>query len=245
MILKKHLGQHFLSSPPLLEYEATLANPKGRKTLEIGPGDGRLTKFLIAQKPSSLTVVEKDSRWADHIRQTLPEVKVIEGDFLEQENLHAEVIVGNIPYYISSPILFKMAEMEFRHAVLMVQLEFAKRMVAGPKTSEYGRLSVTSQLYFDIKLLKKVGRGAFTPPPEVDSAIILLKKKPFKMEKGLDKLIRIIFQHKNQNIRKALKHGGVDFPKELELPQKRAREMSKEDILLLYENKPLRALLQS
>jgi 16S rRNA A1518/A1519 N6-dimethyltransferase RsmA/KsgA/DIM1 with predicted DNA glycosylase/AP lyase activity len=64
------------------------------------------------------------------------------------------------------------------------------------------------------------------------------------MEKGLDNLIRIIFQHKNQNIRKALKHGGIEVPKELELPQMRAREMSKEEILVLYENKKLRALLQ-
>lgn len=244
MILKKHLGQHFLNSPHLLEYEATLATPKGRSVLEIGPGDGRLTKFLLAQKPATLTVVEKDSRWAEHIRQTLPEVKVIEGDFLEQEGLKAEVIVGNIPYYISSPILFKMAEMEFRHAVLMVQLEFAKRMVAEPKTSDYGRLSVTSQLYFDIKLLKKVSKGAFTPPPEVDSAILLIKKKPFKMEKELDKFIQIIFQHKNQNIRKALRHGGITVPEELELPQKRARELSKEEILEIYEKKKLRALLR-
>ncbi|MEM4272092.1 MAG: 16S rRNA (adenine(1518)-N(6)/adenine(1519)-N(6))-dimethyltransferase RsmA [Candidatus Bilamarchaeaceae archaeon] len=244
MILKKRLGQHFLNSPALLEYEAVLANPRGRATLEIGPGDGRLTKFLLAQKPSSLTVVEKDPRWADHIRHAFPQVKVIEGDFLEREGLRAEVIAGNLPYYASSQILFKLAEMDFRHAVLMVQLEFAKRMSAKPGTSTYGRLSVTSQLHFDIKLVKKVGRGAFIPPPDVDSAIVLLRKKPFRMEKPLEKFIRILFQHKNQNIRNALRHGGIEIPPALALPQKRARQLSKEEILNLYAEKGLRALLQ-
>lgn len=234
MKLDKSLGQHFLNSPQLLEYEATLASPKGKKVLEIGPGDGRLTEKLLEKEPGSLTVVEKDPRWAAHLREKFgQEVEVIEGDFLEQEHLSAEAIVGNIPYYITSPILFTLAKMDFRYAVLMVQLEVAKRMVAEPRTSEYGRLSVTSQLLFDTRLVKKVKKGSFTPPPKVDSAIILLKKKPFQMEEPLEKLIRIIFQHKNQMVRNALSHGGIKT--EVELPRKRPRELTKEEILELYE----------
>jgi 16S rRNA A1518/A1519 N6-dimethyltransferase RsmA/KsgA/DIM1 with predicted DNA glycosylase/AP lyase activity len=107
-------------------------------------------------------------------------------------------------------------------------------MVAEPRTGNYGRLSVTSQLHFQIKLLKRVKKGSFSPPPKVDSAIILLKRKDFKMEKKLEEFIRTIFQHKNQNIRKALKHEGIGL--EEELPKKRARELSKEEILEIYES---------
>ncbi|MCP4647665.1 MAG: ribosomal RNA small subunit methyltransferase A [bacterium] len=240
MKLNKSLGQHFLNSTSTLEFEATLANPKGKNVLEIGPGDGRLTEKLLEMGPKSLTVVEKDSRWAEHLREKFGEkVNVIEGDFLEQKNLSADVIVGNLPYYVSSPIIFSLAEIPFKSAILMVQLEFANRMVAVPKTSEYGRLSVTSQLLFSTKLIKKVKKGSFTPPPKVDSAIILLKRKEFEMDQFLEDFIRVLFQHKNQMIRNALKHGGIET--DLELPKKRARELSKEEILELGEK--LRASL--
>jgi len=231
MKLNKKLGQHFLNSQGVLDFEATLANPKGKNVLEIGPGDGRLTQKLLERKPKSLTVVEKDSRWAEHLRTNFEEITVIEGDVLEEKLPKVDVVVGNLPYYISSPIIFSLSNLDFNYAVLMVQLEFAKRMVAKPKTSEYGRLSVTSQLLFEVKLIKKVKKGSFTPPPKVDSAIILLKRKDFKMDKNTEEFIRILFQHKNQMIRNALSHGGVKT--DVELPKKRARELSKEEILQL------------
>ncbi len=241
MKLNKSLGQHFLNSQGILEFEATLANPKGKSVLEIGPGDGRLTGKLLEKEPKSLTVVEKDSRWAGHLRTKFEnKITVIEGDFLKQPPFSVDVIIGNLPYYISSPIIFSLAKMNFQYAVLMVQLEFAKRMVAKPKTSEYGRLSVTSQLLFNTKLIKRVKKGAFTPAPKVDSAIILLKRKDFEMDKELEEFIRIIFQHKNQMIRNALKHGGIET--KTELPKKRARELSKEEIIEL--SKKLTASIQ-
>lgn len=236
MKLKKHLGQHFLNSQSILEYEATLANPKGKNILEIGPGDGRLTEKLLAKSPKRLTAIEKDPLWAAHLKEKFKQhnnIDIITGDFLSLQKTDADLIIGNIPYYISSPILFKIAELNAKTAILIVQLEFAKRMAAEPKTSNYGRLSVTSQLHFQIKLLKKIKKGSFTPPPKVDSALILLKRKEFKMEKGLEEFIRIIFQHKNQNIKKALKHAGIE--PERELPKKRARELTKEEILQIYE----------
>lgn len=240
MKLKKSLGQHFLSSPSILEFEATLANPTGKAVLEIGPGDGRLTEKLLEKGPASLTVVEKDSRWADFLRERFrKKIRVVEGDFLEQGGLSADVVVGNLPYYVSSPIIFSLAKIPFKSAILMVQLEFAKRMAAEPKTSEYGRLSVTSQLLFDVKLVKKVKRGSFTPPPRVDSAIILLKRKDFGLDPFQEKIIRILFQHKNQLVRNALEHGSINTT--ATLPKKRARELSKEEILELIET--LRASL--
>ena len=138
-------------------------------------------------------------------------------------------------------LIFSLSHIPFQYAVLMVQLEFAKRMVAKPKTSEYGRLSVTSQLLFDVKLVKKVGKGAFSPPPKVDSAIILLRRKPFEMDEFMENFIRALFQHKNQMVRNALNHAGIETT--IELPKKRPRELSKEEILDLCEK--LRASLQS
>ncbi len=238
---KKSLGQHFLRDPSLLDFEATLANPKGRKVLEIGPGDGRLTEKLLQKSPDSLTAIEKDRDWAAHLRSRFGgEVDVVEGDFLEEDLPPFDVVAGNIPYYISSPILYRLAGMDFRHAVLMVQLEFARKMVASPGTSAYGRPSVVSQLFFNTRLVKRVKRGAFFPPPKVDSAIVLLVRKPFSPGKPFFRFLNIIFQHKNQMVKKALEHEGL-HPRE-PLPRKRARELSPEEIAALYDK--LKALLQ-
>lgn len=234
MKLSKRLGQHFLHEESILEFEAALADPEGRTVLEIGPGDGRLTRKILEKGPKRLAAVEKDPRWAGHMREEFGgKVTIIEGDFLKEQLPESEIIIGNIPYYISSPILFRIAKMDFSRAILMVQHEFAKRMVAEPGTKEYGRLSVTTQLLFSAKLVKKVGKGAFTPPPKVDSAILLLKRRGFGMEEGLEKLIRVLFQHKNQKVRNALRHGGIET--EAELPEKRPRELTKEEILEIYE----------
>ena len=235
MKLKKKLGQHFLNSEAVLNFEADLAVVKGAKVLEIGGGDGRLTAKLLERGPKKLIVVEKDPYWAEELRMRFGEdVEVIEGDFLEQELYGFDVIIGNIPYYISSPIVFKIAKMEFKRAILLVQLEFAKRMVATPKTSEYGRLSVTTQLLFRPTYVKRVKRGSFSPPPKVDSAIVLLRKREgAELDEWAEKVIRVLFQHKNKRISNALKDGGIKF--EGELPKKRAREMSPEEIVGLAE----------
>ncbi|MBD3389889.1 ribosomal RNA small subunit methyltransferase A [Candidatus Micrarchaeota archaeon] len=238
---KKSMGQHFLQDNSLLEFEATLANPKGRKVLEIGPGDGRLTEKLLQNSPSSLTVIEKDSEWAAHLQKRFgEEINVVSGDFLEEDFPSFDVVVGNIPYYITSPILYRLAEMDFRHAVLMVQLEVARKMVARPRSSEYGRLSVVAQLFFNTQIVKRVKKGAFSPSPKVDSAIVLMVRKPFNPEKSFLHFLRIIFQHKNQMVKKALEHEGVHV--EVPLPRKRARELSPGEIAEMHEK--FRVLLQ-
>ncbi len=231
---KKSLGQHFLASPAILEFEAEAAEVEGKTVLEIGGGDGRLTEKILAKKPKKLTVVEKDPRWAQFLREKFGKrIGLVEADFLETRR-DADIIIGNIPYYISSPILFHIAQRKFRRALIMVQLEFAERMAAKPRTSDYGRLSVASQLLFNIKILRKVKRGSFTPPPEVDSAIVLLTKKPFTIGPWLEKVILALFQHKNQMVSKALKHAGI--PAEKPLPRKRAREMAPKEIVELAES---------
>lgn len=230
----KRLGQHFLNAPQILEFEAEAAGVEGKTVVEIGGGDGRLTEKILAKNPKKLIVVEKDRRWADFLRERFGEkAEIVNGDFLES-NQEAEIFIGNIPYYISSPILFSIAKKDFERALLMVQEEFAERMVAKPGTREYGRLSVTSQLLFRIRLLKKVKKGAFSPPPEVDSAIVLLEKKSSQIDPWVEKIILALFQHKNQLVSKALKHSGIIQSKEL--PKKRARELSPEEVVELAES---------
>jgi len=204
---KKSLGQHFLHDKNILAIEAELADPEGKTVLEIGPGDGRLTEFLLKKNPKKLIAVEKDSRFAELLREKFSgkkNLEIVEADFLGMELPDADVVVGNIPYYISSDIIFHLKYMKFEKAVLMVQKEFAQKMVAKPGDRNYGRLSVTSQLHFDIKLERKVLRHLFRPIPDVDSAIIILKPSGFRTDQLQDNIIRWLFQHRNKTVRNAL-----------------------------------------
>ena len=235
---RKSLGQCFLEDRNILALEARLAEPQGRTVLEIGPGDGRLTDAVLALGPSRLTAVEKDPRFATLLRERYPpEVEVVEADFMEFEPRPEgyDVIIGNIPYYLSSDIVFRLAEMRFSKAVLMVQKEFAQKMAAKPGEKSYGRLSVTSQLAFGISLERVVLRHLFRPVPEVDSAIIILEPTGARLSAHQANVIRWLFQHKNKTIRNALLDSKMFSQDELlalgELAKRRARELTKEQCL--------------
>ncbi|MBN1170084.1 ribosomal RNA small subunit methyltransferase A [Candidatus Micrarchaeota archaeon] len=202
---RKSLGQCFLEDRNILRFEASLAEPEGKTVLEIGPGDGRLTEAILEKNPARLYAVEKDRRFADLLRKKFKSVEIIEGDFLKAELPEAEIIIGNIPYYISSDIVFTLAKLDFHHAVLMVQKEFAEKMVAMPGEGNYGRLSVTSQLHFDISLRKTVSKRLFRPMPKVDSAVIVLYPKKVSTDPHDENIIRCLFSHKNKTVRNALK----------------------------------------
>ena len=205
---KKHLGQCFLEDRNILALEAKLADPEQKTVLEIGPGDGRLTDALLALKPAKLIAVEKDPRFAALLRQKYAHLKgaveIIEADFLEFEPPEFDIAAGNIPYYISSDIIFRLAGMNFERAILMVQKEFAQKMAAKPGDRNYGRLSVTSQIAFDIRLERTVLRHLFRPMPGVDSAIIVLKPTGVRLSLFRGNLIRWLYQHRNKTVRNAL-----------------------------------------
>jgi len=203
---KKSLGQCFLEDRNILKLEAELAKVEGKTVLEIGAGDGRLTEAILAKKPKKIFAVELDPGFAVLLREkfTGKPVEIIEADVMEAELPAFEVALGNIPYYISSGIIFKLAPMHFEHAVLMVQKEFAKKMAARPGDSNYGRLSVTSQLCFTVKYERMVPRHLFRPMPKVDSAIIILMPTGKKLTQLEENVIRWLFQHKNRTVRNAL-----------------------------------------
>lgn len=203
---KKSLGQCFLEDRNILKLEAELAKVEGRTVLEIGAGDGRLTEAILAKKPKKVFAVELDSGFATLLREKFAgkPVEIIEADVMEAELPGFEIALGNIPYYISSGIIFKLAPMHFEHAVLMVQKEFAEKMAARPGDSNYGRLSVTSQLCFTVKYERMVPRHLFRPMPKVDSAIIILTPTGRTLTQLEENTVRWLFQHKNRTVRNAL-----------------------------------------
>ncbi|MEM4208745.1 MAG: 16S rRNA (adenine(1518)-N(6)/adenine(1519)-N(6))-dimethyltransferase RsmA [Candidatus Bilamarchaeaceae archaeon] len=233
LFLKKRLGQHFLCNSAILEREVREANVQGKVVLEIGGGDGRLTEFIVKAGAKKIYVVEKDQRFVEILKNKFTNSKnvfVLAGDFLTIEiPKDVEVIIGNIPYYISSDIIFKLKNKNIEHAILMVQKEFAEKMVARPKTKNYGRLSVTSQIFFDVKLLFKVSAQQFTPPPKVSSAVISLKPKGIYLNEEEENIIRKIYQQKNKKLRNVLP--GID----LIWAEKRGRELAPAEILRIVK----------
>ncbi|MDO8553660.1 MAG: 16S rRNA (adenine(1518)-N(6)/adenine(1519)-N(6))-dimethyltransferase RsmA [Candidatus Micrarchaeota archaeon] len=235
MQLKKFLGQNFLQDHNILRKEAELAEVEGKTVLEIGPGDGRLTEKLLFHKPKKLTVVEKDTRFAELLKDKFGDtIEILNADFLDTTLDNFEVIIGNIPYNITSPIIFKIATMQFERALLMVQKEFAEKMIATANKSNYGRLSVTAQLAFEITLIQIVPAHLFVPKPKVDSAIIILEKNMQITEKD-EEVIRYLFQHRNQNAKNALKHSKKFSEEKLSLlgdyAARRVRTLTKEECL--------------
>ncbi|MFH1784951.1 MAG: 16S rRNA (adenine(1518)-N(6)/adenine(1519)-N(6))-dimethyltransferase RsmA [Candidatus Micrarchaeota archaeon] len=232
----KKLGQCFLEDQNILKLEAKIANIKNKVVLEIGAGDGRLTSWLLQANPKRLIVVELDPRFVSILKEKFSDkIEVIEGDFLELVPPEVDIVVGNIPYYISSDIVFKLAKLKIEKAILMVQKEFAQKMIANPKEKNYGRLSVTSQIAFDVKLERIVLRHLFKPTPKVDSAIIILKPTGVKINQFQENIIRWLFQHKNKTVRNSLLDSKMFNKNEIEILgeylKKRPRILTKENCL--------------
>ncbi|RMF58950.1 MAG: ribosomal RNA small subunit methyltransferase A [Calditrichaeota bacterium] len=219
----KRWGQHFLKDKNIA---AKIANSISPSTLpmvvmEIGPGKGILTEFLV-KKADAYIGVEIDSSLAKELEETYghqSEVRFISKDFLQisiaeyflnyPDSRH--IIVGNIPYNITSPILFKIYEDSdiIDEAILMMQKEVAERMVAPPSTKAYGLLAIFSQLFAEVKLLFTVPPHLFYPPPKVDSAVVKLRLRQQVKEQFADftffqKVLRHCFQHRRKMLRKSL-----------------------------------------
>ena len=192
---KKHLGQHFLEDENIAKNIAdALIGDNYSNVLEIGPGMGVLTKYLLPKKPK-LTVMELDRESVAYLQETFPlehvkldtssnHFKIIEGDFLKQNipelfNNEQVAIIGNFPYNISTQIVFK--AIEYRDVVPefagMFQKEVAMRIASKHGSKVYGILSVLTQVFFDVEYLFTVPPEVFNPPPKVDSGVIRFTRK--------------------------------------------------------------------
>lgn len=219
---KKRWGQNFLQDKNIArKIVAALEAKPSTPVIEIGPGPGALTGFLL-QTGAPYCGVEIDSRLAGVLRQRFsgyPNFTLAEADFL-QWDLAAALrerpqtpprLVGNIPYNITSPILFKLFDHadDLETAVLMVQKEVAERLIARPAGKEYGLLAVNGQLFAEITLLFRVPASRFFPRPKVDSAVIKLDfKKEVKAQfpdfQLFKTVLRHCFQHRRKMLRKSL-----------------------------------------
>jgi len=176
----KRFGQHFLTDRSVLEAIVASVSPEaGDTVIEIGPGRGVLTDELT-RLPNDLIAIEIDHLLSENLRKRYKEndrVRVIEADVLKVELSSLVngpfVVVGNVPYYITTPILFHVLRRPLpRHIVLLVQREVAERIVAAPGSKQYGALSVNVQVAATAEIMRNVPPGAFSPPPKVDSAVV-------------------------------------------------------------------------
>ena len=214
---RKRFGQHFLTDRHYVERIVhAIAPARADSMVEIGPGTGILTDALVPSL-EHLHVVEIDRDLAAALRERLPagKVTVHEADALEFpfQSLPAPLrVVGNLPYNVSTPILFRMAALAdgLRDCVFMLQKEVVDRMVAMPGTPEYGRLSVMLQYRFAMALAVRVPPGAFTPPPKVDSAVVRMAPLGVDRARAQDEALfaRVVagaFSQRRKMLRSALR----------------------------------------
>ncbi|MDB5282812.1 MAG: rsmA [Bacteroidota bacterium] len=216
--LKKSLGQHFLKDEDvLMKIAAAIGDMSPFKTVvEIGPGKGALSKYLLKAKPGNFYVVELDDRWAEFLKQAYPLLrgKIINEDFLQTDLSFMQYpshLVGNFPYNISSQIVFKMIDHKdvVEQMTGMFQKEVAVRIAAKPGSKDYGVMSVLAQAYYDCQYLFDVPPESFDPPPKVMSGVIQLKRRATKTlncdEDFFKRVVKTAFNQRRKTMRNSLK----------------------------------------
>jgi len=244
---KKHLGQHFLTDLGVAENITKALSGHGdyQRVLEIGPGTGILTQFLLKQSAETW-VVEVDKESVNYLEAHFSQLegRIIAGDFLKINFIESIgsplAIAGNFPYNISSQIFFRI--LDFRNdipeVVCMIQKEVAERLASPPGNKTYGILSVLLQAYFDIEYLFTVKPGVFNPPPKVNSGVIRLKRNNVSQlscdESLFKSVVKAGFQMRRKTLRNALKP--INLPSELvdhPMLNLRAETLSVEDFVTL------------
>ena len=213
---KKHLGQHFLKDMEVARRIAASLPLDGQTAvLEIGPGTGVLTQFLLQNENIDLTAVELDTESVVYLNKHYPQLKVIEADFLKMDlkTMFQDkfCIIGNFPYNISSQIFFKMLDNKDAIPCLvgMIQKEVAERMAAKAGSKTYGILSVLMQAYYSIDYLFTVHEHVFDPPPKVKSAVIRLTRNDVSKidcnEQLFKTVVKTAFNQRRKQMRNSLK----------------------------------------
>lgn len=245
---KKHLGQHFLTDLEIAQNIAHSLDTSLHNTiLEVGPGMGVLTKYLLNLK-SEVFVIEIDKESVRYLKAHFPKLEnhIIEGDFLKlpiEDVFQNKVgLIGNFPYNISSQILFKALEHKDKitEIVGMFQKEVAERVASPSGKKAYGIISVLLQCYFDIEYLFTVNEDVFDPPPKVKSAVIRLRRNQRKNlpcdEKKFIRTVKTAFSMRRKTLRNALKSLNlVDEIKAKKFLDLRAEQLSVEDFFELTD----------
>lgn len=250
--MKRPFGQHFLFDPNILNKIVDCSGVTDEDTVvEIGPGLGRLTGIL-SERVKKVIAIEFDKRLIERLEDELADrknVEIVQCDALKfpYEDIKGNFrVVANIPYYITTPIIFKLLEYKEKmpSMTLLMQKEVAKRITAAPGSKEYGVLSITTQLYTEPVLKFSVSKKAFSPPPKVDSAVLHFKVSSvprfnIKNEELFLKIVRAAFSQRRktilnglkkfEGIKDALDKAGID-------PKLRVETLSIEDLAKLSDS---------
>ncbi len=241
---KKYLGQHFLTDETIARRIVDSLSPESRHVLEIGPGMGVLTKYLIERPDTDFHVVEIDRESVAWLHDYYPTLDIVEDDFLRLDTTalfhDSYAIIGNFPYNISSQILFRVFECRnsVTEVVGMFQKEVAERVAAGPGNKTYGILSVLLKAFYDIEYLFTVHEHVFNPPPKVKSAVIRLTRNSVTaLECDEELFVRVVkagFNQRRKTLRNALRSAELPIATVPdETLAKRAEQLSVEQFINL------------
>jgi len=206
----KRLGQNFLLDDSVVRRSVELACLTSKDTvLEIGPGIGNLTEELL-KSGAKVIAIEQDAEFCRFLTKRFGDrIRLVQADAVKAFLPEFNKVVSNLPYQISSPITFKLLGQGFEVAVLMLQREFAERMIARPGTPEYGRLSVGVSYRADCEIVLNVQKHAFWPQPKVDSCVVRLVPRPppftVKDVQVFSRVTQAIFSHRRKKISNSLK----------------------------------------
>ena len=232
---KKSLGQNFLIDDKILEKIIDVIDIKGKTILEVGPGTGNLTSFILKKNPKKFFVVEKDDRLISSLQKKFQDqIEIINDDILDinekkfsQDKL---IVYGNLPYNISTEILCKWIinlndnNFWFQNLILMFQKEVAERIIANVNTSNYGRLAILAKWKLDIKKICDVKPSSFSPKPKIHRSLLFFspKTKFFKINdpRNIELITRLFFNHRRKMIKKPFNQlfkGNMEIQKKLKL----------------------------
>tara|TARA_B100001027_G_scaffold6445_1_gene4197 strand:- start:2047 stop:2829 length:783 start_codon:yes stop_codon:yes gene_type:complete len=226
---KKKLGQNFLINDKILDKIVKVGNITDKDNiLEIGPGTGNLTKYLIKAKPKSIVVIEKDTDLINQLKQRFEDrIKVINEDVLRlNENFFTKKfkVFGNLPYNISTKILSNWClnnNIRFEKLILMFQKEVADRIISKENTKNYSRITILANWKFDIKKKFDINPGNFYPAPKIQSSVLefIPKKKIYKIKdpRNLEHLTRVLFNQRRKMIKKNILKLFTNFDKILKI----------------------------
>jgi 16S rRNA (adenine1518-N6/adenine1519-N6)-dimethyltransferase len=230
---KKSLGQNFLTDNNILEKIVSYTKIENKTILEVGPGTGNLTSYILRKKPKKVIVIEKDNNLAVHLKDTFEDqIHIINKDileiderFLSQEKL---TVFGNLPYNISTEILSKWIvslkqSFWFDHLILMFQKEVADRIISKTNSSNYGRLTILSNWKLKIKKICDIKPSSFSPKPKIESTLLIFtpKNNYYKIDpKNLESITRAFFNQRRKMLKKPYNkifNGNLDISKKLKI----------------------------
>ena len=244
---KKSLGQHFLTDLHIAQKIVESLSDDSKNVIEIGPGKGVLSQYLIQNTKLNTKYIETDQESVDYLKSMYPEIEahLVHADFLrlDLKSLFGEDkfrIIGNFPYNISSQIFFKTLEHKNQvdEVVGMIQKEVAERLASPPGSKKYGILSVLLQAYYEIEYLFTVKEGVFFPPPKVKSAVIRLKRNEVSSlgcsDSDFKAVVKTGFNQRRKTLRNALKSFTFEPSDEItQLLTKRAEQLTVSDFIIL------------